>query len=201
MRTKDTDKFKVLEDFIDQYTEDHACSPSNKEIAEGTGFSTATVSRYLSYMRENGMLDYSGSRNITTHRQLKKISETIEVPLLCEVAHGLPKFKDVNIEEYVRLPISLFGRGDFYLLRMNDDSMTDADIEEGDILLIRCQDYALSDQIVVAIAEDEATLRRYCPEPNKHRVRLHPENEIYNDIYVKECEIQGVATMVFKDLE
>ena len=201
MRSKDTEKFKLLEDFIDQYTEDHGVSPSNKEISEGTGLSTATVSRYLNYMRDNGMLDFNGSRNITTHRQLKKISETVEVPVFCEVAHGLPKFKDAFVEEYVRLPVSLFGRGDFCLLRMNDDSMTDADIEEGDLVLVRCQDYALPGQMVIAITDDEAMLRRYCPEPNKHRVRLHPENEIYEDIYVRKCEIQGVAAMVFKDLE
>ena len=201
MRTKDTEKMIRLEDYIDEYTDEHGHSPSVKEMAEGTGLSAATVSRYLSYMRECGILDYSGKRNITTSRQLKKISETIEVPVLGDVSCGLPKFADSNIEEYVRLPVSLFGRGDYYILRANGNSMIDADIEDGDLVLIRSQDYALPGQKVIALIDDEATLKTYYPEPENNRVRLHPENDDLDDIYVDECIIQGVAAMVMKNLE
>lgn len=78
--------------------------------------------------------------------------------------------------------------------------MIDADIYDGDLVLIRQQNYADEGQIVVALMEDEATLKRYYPEPESHRVRLHPENEAMNDIYVDDCIIQGVAVKVIKGL-
>lgn len=79
--------------------------------------------------------------------------------------------------------------------------MIEAGIENGDLVLIRQQNYADEGQIVVALMEDEATLKRFYPEPKKHRIRLHPENSRMDDIYVDNCEIQGVAVKVLKDLE
>ncbi len=96
--------------------------------------------------------------------------------------------------------VALFGRWQFFILRANGDSMIDADIYDGDLVLIRQQNYADEGQIVVALMEDEATLKRYYPEPENHRVRLHPENELLDDIYVDDCIIQGVAVKVIKDL-
>ena len=100
----------------------------------------------------------------------------------------------------MRLPIALFGQGDFYILRANGDSMIDANINHGDLVVVRQQDYAEEGQIVVALIEDEATLKRYYPEPERQRVRLHPENPKLQDIYVDDCSIQGVAVKVLKDL-
>ena len=79
--------------------------------------------------------------------------------------------------------------------------MIEAGIDDGDLVLIRQQNYADDGQIVVALMEDEATLKRFYPEPEKHRVRLHPENSAMDDIFVDNCVIQGVAFKVLKDLE
>ena len=122
-------------------------------------------------------------------------------PILGKVSCGVPKFAEENIEEYVRLPVALFGRGQFFILRANGDSMIEADINDGDLVLIRQQNYADEGQIVVALMDDEATLKRYYPEPEKQRIRLHPENSRMDDIYVSDCIIQGVAVKVLKDLE
>ena len=70
------------------------------------------------------------------------LAETVEIPVLGSISCGVPKFAEENIEEYVRLPVSLFGRGDFYLLRANGDSMIEAGINYGDLVLIRHQNYA-----------------------------------------------------------
>lgn len=121
--------------------------------------------------------------------------------LLGCVSCGVPKFAEENIEEYVRLPIALFGRGQFFILRANGDSMIEANIDHGDLVLIRQQNYADEGQIVVALMDDEATLKRYYPEPENRRVRLHPENKQMDDIFVDNCVIQGVAVNVLKDLE
>ena len=200
MRHKNEEYFALLENFINEYTIENGRSPSNRDMASGTGLSTATVSRYLQYMREQGMLDYDGQRNIRTLRQQKMSGAMVEVPILGTIACGIPNLAEENIEEYVQLPVSVFGKGNFYLLHANGESMLDAGIEDGDLVLIRKQNYADEGQIVVALIDDEATLKRYYPEPQNHRVRLHPENKTMEDIYVENCIIQGVAVKVLKDL-
>ena len=199
---KNAELFKQIEDYINSYKEtNNGASPSVREIADELGVNYSTVSRYLKHMREQGMIDYEGHRNITTEENRKTKTETTKVAILGSVSCGIPKFAEENIEEYVRLPISLFGSGEFYILRANGDSMINAGIEDGDLVLIRQQSYANEGQIVVALMEDEATLKRYYPEPHKRRIRLHPENDSMRDIYVANCVIQGVAVKVLKDLE
>ena len=201
MRTKNPEYFKMIEEFIDDYREKNGASPTVREIHAGIGLSVGTVSRYLSFMRDNGMIEYEGCRNITTREAKITRAETTKVPVLGSVSCGVPKFAEENIEEYVRLPVALFGRGEFFILRANGDSMIEANIDDGDLVLIRQQNYADEGQIVVALMEDEATLKRYYPEPEKRRVRLHPENSRLKDIIVTDCIIQGVAVKVLKDLE
>ena len=201
MRSKNQEYFTLLERFIDTYIDSQGISPSTREIASGTGLSLATVSRYLSYMRDNGMIDYVGQRNIITQRKRMTSTEANRVPLLGAVSCGIPKFAEGNIEEYVQLPTALFGKGDFFLLRASGDSMIEAGIDDGDLVLVRHQDHADPGQIVVAlIGEDEATLKRFYPEPSRGIIRLHPENSSLDDIIVENCAIQGVAVHVMKSL-
>ena len=198
MRSKNPAYFELLIRFIDDYIDNSGRSPSTQEIASGTGLSPATVSRYLSRMREDGIIDYSGHRNIVTKRN--SATDTNAVPVLGSVSCGIPKFAEENIEEYVKLPVSLFGKGDFFLLRASGNSMIDAGIDSGDLVLVRRQDYAAPGQIVVALMEEEATLKRYYPEPQNGYIRLHPENKDMVDIIVDRCLIQGVAVHVIKEL-
>ena len=79
--------------------------------------------------------------------------------------------------------------------------MIEVGIEDGDLVVIRQQDVADPGQIVVALIDDEATLKRYYPEPRQGRVRLHPENSEMDDMLVESCQVQGVAVKVLKDLE
>ena len=197
MRSKNQDLFTKIESFVNGFSDKRGYCPTISEIAEGTGISRATVHRYLVQMNKDGVMVYSGARAMMS-TNTKLISA--RVPVLGAIACGIPKFAEENIEEYVRLPVALFGQGDFFILRAYGDSMVDAHIDDGDLILVRKQDYAEEGQIVVALIGNEATLKRFYPEPKKHRVRLHPENSSMEDIYVPECEIQGVAVKVFKDL-
>ena len=79
--------------------------------------------------------------------------------------------------------------------------MIEAGINDGDLVLVRHQNFADPGQIVVALTEDEATLKRFYPEPENRRVRLHPENSAMDDIFVENCTVQGVAVKVLKNLE
>ena len=201
MQHKNAEYFKRMENFIDKFTAEYSVSPTSQQISEGTGLSPATVSRYLKVMREENVLDYGGVRNITTRRERQIRSKTYNfVPVLGAVSCGVPKFAEENVEEYVKLPASLFGKGDFFILRANGDSMIGAEIDDGDLVLIRQQNTAEPGQIVVALMQDEATLKRFYPEPENHRVRLHPENPEMRDIYGDNVIIQGGAVKVIKGL-
>ena len=193
--------FGEIENYINDYKEKYSgASPSIREIAAVLGVNYSTVSRYLKQMREEGIVDYDGHRNITTRASKITREESLKVAVLGSVACGVPRLAEENIEEYVRLPVSLFGSGDFYILRAVGDSMMGAGIDDGDLVIVRQQNYADAGQIIVALMEDEATLKRYYPEPENKRVRLHPENDSMSDIYVAECLIQGVAVKVIKNL-
>lgn len=198
MRSKDKTLMAAIEKFVSDYTDSNGISPTMQEVADGVGSSKATVQRYIAQLCEDGILDYSGYRTMTS---TKTKAAAIRVPVLGTIACGIPKFAEESIEEYVRLPVALFGKGNFFILRAYGDSMIEAGIDNGDLVLIRQQNYADEGQIVVALMEDEATLKRFYPEPKKHRIRLHPENSRMDDIYVDNCEIQGVAVKVLKDLE
>lgn len=197
MQYKKPEYCAMIEDYINSFRNRQGSTPSVRQIASGVGLAVGTVSKYLSYMRENGVLDYDGHRNITT-RKSKGLMNMLYVPLLGSVSCGIPKFAEENIEEYVCLPESLFGRGEFFLLRARGDSMIGAGIEDGDLVLIRQQSTAEYNQIVVALVDDEATLKRF--RPKEDHICLRPENNRYEDIIVDSCLIQGVAVKVFKDL-
>jgi repressor LexA len=169
-----------------------------QEVADGLGSSKATVQRYVEQLRKDGIISYSGFRTLTS---TKAKMQVVRVPVLGAISCGIPKFAEENIEEYVRLPVALFGQGDYFLLHAYGDSMIEAGIDDGDFVLIRQQNHADEGQIVVALIENEATLKRYYVDPQKRRVRLHPENSRMEDIFVDNCEIQGVAIKVLKNIE
>ncbi len=198
MRSKDQALMTAIERFVSEFMDQTGLSPTMQEVADGVGSSKATVQRYIVQMCKDGVIHYSGVRTMIS---TKANAAVVRVPVLGSIACGIPKYAEENIEEYVRLPVALFGQGNFFLLRAYGDSMVEAGIEDGDLVLIRQQDFASKGQIVVALIGDDATLKRFYPEPENHRVRLHPENAHMDDIYVDNCEIQGVAVKVLKDLE
>ncbi|WP_419510036.1 transcriptional repressor LexA [Candidatus Allofournierella excrementavium] len=200
MRTQNPRLYPKIAEFIDEYRDQYNLAPSVQEVANYLGVSKATASRYLCRMREEGTVTCNGYRSISTLESKENPRQTVKVAVLGRVSCGIPKFAEENIEEYVRLPVALFGRGDFFILRANGDSMIDAGIDDNDLVIVRQQNYADPGQIVVALVENEATLKRYYPEPRNKRIRLHPENKNLEDIYVDNCLIQGVAVKVIKDL-
>ncbi len=200
MRTKNSGYFIQIEEFIKEYYEKNGISPSMREISQKVGISCATVQRYLSTMRDEGKIKYSGHRSITSSQSVRDFREILKVPVLGRVSCGLPKYAEENIEEYINLPTSIFGNGNFYILYASGDSMIEAGINDGDMVLIRVQNTADVGDIVVALIDDEVTLKRYYPDPVHKRIRLHPENRSMKDIIVSDCIVQGVAVKLIKDL-
>jgi len=202
MKRKNSDTIAKIEDYVQKYSEEHLSSPTIREIAEGTGLTKSTVSNYVTFMQEQGILGGNGGhRSIISRTELMTRQESIRVPVLGSVSCGVPKLAAENIEEYVRLPVTLFGRGDYFILRANGDSMINAGIDHGDFVLVHQQSYADPGQIVVALVDDEeATLKRFYPDFENGIDRLHPENPTMEDILVENCVIQGVAIKVLKEL-
>lgn len=200
MRTKDTDLMKRIAECFDTLSKKNGVNPSTRVLGEELGINASTVSRYLKEMSSRGMIKYEDGnvRTATTNKFRKK---GISVPILGSISCGTPLLEEENIEAYYWLPEALVGKGEFFFLRANGDSMIGAGIDDDDLVLIRrCNEANIGD-IVVALTEDkENTLKRYYPEPEKRRVRLKAENPKYNDIITKGCQIQGVAVKVIKDL-
>lgn len=186
--------------FVDKYYVKHNESPSLQKIADGVGKPRTTIYRYLLKMNENGELSYSGEYGIQTKFTEKLNTENITVSLVGSIACGTPTYAEENITEYYSLPSSLVGKGDFFLLKASGDSMINAGINDGDLVLIRQQNTAEEGQIVVALVDDETTLKRFYKDKNNKRFRLHPENDEMEDIYVDNLIIQGIAVKVWKDL-
>ena len=192
-----------IESYISDYRREHGFSPTVQEIADGLGITKSTVHFHLKNMEKAGrIISQGGRRGYRTKPPIIEVPEGDLVPIVGRIACGTPILAQENIEEYVRLPERIFGRGKFYLLRAKGQSMIEAGIGDGDLVLIRQQSTADPGQIIVALVNDdeEATLKRFYPEPENRKVRLHPENRTMKDIYVDFCTIQGIAVKVIKDL-
>lgn len=200
MRKKNPELYQAIKTYVERHYEKEGRSPTVREIEAGTGITRPTVQRYLTAMRESGEIEYNGIRGIRTMVMNKTDRETASVAMVGAVACGTPIYAEENIQEYHRFPVALLGQGNYFMLRAKGESMIDAGISNGDLVLVRQQNTAEPGQIVVALIDDEATLKRFYPEQENHRIRLHPENETMEDIYVENCLVQGVAVKVLKDL-
>lgn len=205
MRTKDPHRFELIEDFINSYKARHQKSPAMQEIADGTGISKTMVLSYIKAMKADGRLDYEGVRGLITKRDQKTLHKITGIPVVGDIACGLPLFAEENIEEYVDLPESWVGTGRFFALHANGESMKNIGINNGDIVIIRQQDTAETGQVIVALVdENTATLKRYHPFPEEQIVELRPENDDFEtqviDLKERSFAIQGIAVKVLKDI-
>ncbi len=187
---------------INEYYRDYGESPTLESIAGMVGVSKATVSRYIAVLESRGLLERTGRYGSFKTELTKKLARNIaEYPVIGEIACGTPILAEENVECYVSLSEDVLGKGDYYILRAKGDSMINAGIEDGDIVIVRQQNTAEEGQIVVALIDgSEATLKRYYFERKLKRVRLHPENDEMEDMYFDRVDIQGVAVKVLKNL-
>ncbi len=206
MRAKDPELMEKIGSYIDQYFCDKHTTPSVNEIAQGVGISKATSYRYLVEMDERGMLEYDGpSRTIVTRMIRKFSSGSLAAPVVGAIPCGEPETEEENIEAYVSLPVSLFGQGDFYILKASGDSMVDAGIDDGDLIVISQQASAKVGDIVVALDENQSnTLKLFSgidSDSGKAILRYCNEEKYPGkEIRVRELTVQGVARHVIKAL-
>lgn len=199
MRTKSIELMKAICEFVEKFYIENRCSPSITKISYHLGIARSTVHKYLVYMSEIQMITYDGEKIITDIIRKVDLSTT-QANIIGTIACGNPVLAEENIEEYISLPSAIFGIEDLYILNASGDSMIGAGIEDGDLVVVKKQSTANNGDIVVALVNNENTLKRlYIDEKNKKYI-LHPENEELKDIIVSELQIQGVAQHVIKAL-
>ena len=196
MRSSQQNQQRIL-DFIKKEIEQKGYPPSVREICAGVGLkSTSTVHAHLNHLEEQGYI----RRDSTKTRALEVIDGTQSrgrsVPLVGRVTAGLPILAIENIEEYLTLPQEMLGRDEVFCLRVQGESMIDAGILDGDIIVVREQNNAENGEIVVAMIDDEATVKRIYYE--KTRVRLQPENQFMEPIYAENAQVIGKVVGLFR---
>ena len=201
MQIKKQDLTNRIKHFIEEYYGQYGISPSIRCIAENVGCSKSNVPIYIDYLKEQGLLE-SGENGYETDITRATETNMVAVPKLGYVPCGPFTEEFECIDGYVRLPASFVGNAaKCFLLSASGNSMVDAGISDGDLVLVKQQETANYNDIVVALVDNEVTLKRYRPDPENRRIILHPENKRMKDIIVNECRIQGVAIRVIKNLE
>ena len=199
MRSKSPELMKEICQYAEQYYLQKGSSPSTTKIADAVGVSRGTAYKYLVAMNDNGMIEYDG-KNIHTDVTKKLNTENSQTAIVGSVHCGSLQYEEENIEEYISLPTAIFGKGDFYILHASGNSMIDAGIDDGDLVVIRKQNYAHNGDIVVALVENQNTLKTFFRDEQNRKIILHPENKNMDDIVVDDCFIQGIACHVIKEL-
>jgi repressor LexA len=194
------DPQQVILDYMISFTEEHAYPPSVREICAAVGLkSTATVHTHLRNLEKRGVITRDPSKQravfINTDQLPDREEKKYAVPLIGHVAAGIPMLAAENIEDAFPLPdVLMHGKepAEVYMLRVDGESMRDAGIRDGDILVVNHNCNCTNGDIVVARVQGEsATVKRFFRE--KDRVRLQPENELFEPIYVSfdDVEISG----------
>ncbi len=206
--SKVTEKqMKVLE-YVKEQIKKNGYAPSVREICQALGFkSTSTVHGYLTRLQKKGYIKKAALKprtlrvaddELDNQTSLYTSKEMVNVPIVGKVAAGLPILAVENVEDTFPLPIDFVGNSEAFMLKVRGDSMIEAGILDGDLVLVRKQSVAQNGDIVVALIEDEATIKTFYKE--KNHIRLQPQNSFMQPIIVPTCSILGIVSGVFRKL-
>ena len=195
-----TKRQKEIFDFIRRYASRYGYPPTVREIGKAVGLhSSSTVHAHLANLEKVGLLRRDPTKPRAIELLVDKAKRAMRgpgLPLVGHVAAGEPILAEENIEEYVQLPAAIGGEQGDYILQVKGDSMRDAGILEGDYVVVSEADDADNGQIVVALIEDEATVKRFYRE--KDRVRLQPANKAYKPIRTRDAKVLGRVIGVYR---
>ena len=183
-----TKRQKEIFDYIRRYASKYGYPPTVREIGKAVGLhSSSTVHAHLANLEKVGLLRRDPTKPRAIELLVDRAKRAIRgpgLPLVGQVAAGGPLLAEENIEEYLDVPAVVGGESGDFVLQVKGDSMRDAAILEGDYVVVRQADDADNGDIVVALLEDEATVKRFYRE--KDRVRLQPANKAYKPIRTRD---------------
>ena len=204
---------KEILKFIERQIMTDGYPPSVREIGEAVGLkSTATVHGYLARLEEKGYIKKkdkkgrtlrlikgsSGEEKKTSSKEFYTQRELVDVPVIGKITAGMPILAVENVTDTFPIPIDFVGNSDCFMLTVRGESMIEAGILDGDYILVKRQSNANNGEIVVALIEDEATVKTFYKE--KDHIRLQPENCTMDPIIVPNCEILGRVAGVFRKM-
>ena len=203
MRYKDPERIKRIVGIIEHWKLKEGSEQTITQIAADAGMPVSRVYAYLKEMDEKGLISFSRGHYETPRTEM--ISDNTNMAPVCgSVKCGDPQLEEAEIYEYVRLPASLFGKKEMYILQAKGDSMDDAGIEQGDYVVVENSQSPRKNDIVVAIDEEGAnTLKRFKGANKKGQARLAYENEKEypgKELLLDQMRIQGIARFVIKKL-
>ena len=200
--------------FIEKQVKEVGYAPSVREICKAVGLnSTATVHAYLAKLEEKGYIKketqkgrtlrlIKGSNNQKPEEPEEKNfysgRELVDVPVVGKITAGAPILAVENITDSFLIPVDFVGNSESFMLTVSGESMIDAGILDGDYILVKRQNVARNGEIVVAMIDEEATVKTFYKE-NGH-IRLQPENSTMDPIIVPNCQILGKVVGVFRKL-
>ncbi len=205
--------------FIEQEIINRGFAPSVREICKAVGLSsTATVQGYLKALEERGFVkketqkgrtlrllkNYKGDNvisdqlGVSATKQYYTNKEMINVPLIGKITAGQPILAVENITDTFPIPLDFVGNSESFMLTVRGESMIEAGIFDGDYILVKKTNSAENGQIVVALIDDEATVKTFYKEDGY--IRLQPENSTMDPIIVPDCQILGKVAGVFRKI-
>jgi len=200
-------QMRVLE-YVKEQIKKNGYAPSVREICQALGLkSTSTVHGYLSRLQKKGLIQKAALKprtiRITDEEEngqqaFYTSKEMVDVPIVGKVTAGMPILAVENVEDSFPLPIDFVGNSETFMLRVRGDSMIEAGILDGDLVLVKKQNTAENGDIIVALIEDEATVKTFFKE--KNHIRLQPQNSFMQPIIVPTCSILGKVAGVFRKL-
>ena len=204
---------KTILKFIEKQIMTDGYPPSVREIGQAVGLSsTATVHGYLERLEKEGYIKKkdkkgrtlrllkgsTGETKKTSSKDFYTQKELVEVPVVGKITAGMPILAVENVTDTFPIPIDFVGNSDCFMLTVRGESMIEAGILDGDYILVKKQNNANNGEIVVALIEDEATVKTFYKE--KDHIRLQPENSTMDPIIVPTCEILGKVAGVFRKM-
>lgn len=207
---------KAILKYIEKQIDANGYPPSVREIGKAVGLkSTATVHTYLERLADEGYIarkdkmgrtlqlikggkPYKPGNNPKNEKTVFAGKEMVDVPVVGKITAGAPILAVENITDTFPIPLDFIGNSDCFMLTVRGESMIEAGIFNGDYILIKKQNTAENGQIVVALIEDEATVKTFYKE--KDHIRLQPENSSMEPIIVPDCQILGKVAGVFRKL-
>jgi repressor LexA len=200
-----TKRQQEIFEYIKKYSAKYGYPPTVRDIGKAVGLaSSSTVHAHLANLEKIGLL----RRDPSKPRALELLDRAVDsvksvvrpngLPLVGQVAAGQPVLAEENIEDYVDVPPLVGGEQGEYVLRVRGESMKDAGILEGDLVVVRPQDTASDGDVVVALLGEEATVKRFFQESD--HVRLQPENEAMDPIRSKDVRVLGRVVGLLRSL-
>ena len=201
----------AIYDYIRSYTNERGFPPSVREIGAAVGLaSPSTVHMHLKVLQEHGLIKRDSKKPRTIEvvgdegeQNLAPVTQdvnanVITLPVVGNVAAGSPILAEQNIEDTLTLPTSIVGDSSSFVLKVRGQSMINAGIFDGDYVIVREQHDAHDGEIVVALIDESATVKTFYRE--KDQIRLQPENDAMNPIYVRDASIIGRVTALIRSL-